>query len=180
MSKFEEIFFDVETKKLNEEVEGGWKNVPAFGMALSVTWDADNGFRTWMEEDASALVEELSQSEKIIGFNNIGFDNKVLSAYVPETQNLLNPKSFDMLSDIHKRLGFRVSLDNLCAATLGANKIADARDAVYWFREGKIDKVVEYCEKDVELTRDLYRYGQENGCILYPKYGRPVRLPVTW
>ena len=43
-----------------------------------------------------------------------------------------------------------------------------------------IEKVVEYCQKDVELTRELYRSGQTNGFICYPRYGQPVELLVEW
>ena len=49
MSNIQEIYFDLETKKWSSEVEGGWNNIRAFGMALTVTWDEVNGCRTWME-----------------------------------------------------------------------------------------------------------------------------------
>ena len=176
----EEIFFDLETKKWSTEVEGGWNNIRAFGMVLTVTWDEVNGCRTWLEDDAEKLVTELGKAEKIIGFNNLRFDNEVLTAYVPNTRELLDKKSFDILAYIYPRLGFRVSLDNLCSATLNAQKSASAEEAIRWFRAGEIAKVVEYCQRDVELTRDLYRYGQEHGCIYYPSYGQREKLTVSW
>ena len=77
-------------------------------------------------------------------------------------------------------MGFRVSLDDLCMATLGKLKLATAEEAMKWFRQGEIEKVAEYCQKDVELTRELYRHGQEHGFVCYPRFGEPVELQVNW
>ncbi len=180
MGALKEIFFDLETPKWSTEVEGGFSNIPAFGMSVAVTWNEANGFQTWLEKDTSELVKELERADKVIGFNSVGFDYEVLSAYVPNVHDLLDGKSFDILADIYRRLGFRVSLDNICSATLGKGKIGSGRDAVEWFRQGQIEKVVEYCQRDVELTREIYRYGQEHGFICYPQFGQFVELPVEW
>ena len=175
-----EIFFDLETKLWSTEVEGGFSNISAFGMSVAVTWNDGHGFQTWLEKDAGELVKELERADKVIGFNSVGFDYEVLSAYVPNVHDSLDGKSFDILADIYRRLGFRVSLDNICSATLGKGKIGNGRDAVEWFRQGQIEKVVEYCQRDVELTREIYRYGQEHGCVCYPRFEQSVELPVDW
>ena len=180
MSELKEIIFDLETKLWSTEVEGGFSNIPAFGMSVAVTWNDRDGFQTWLEKDASELVKELERADKVIGFNSVGFDYEVLSAYVPNVHDLLDGKSFDILADIHRRLGFRVSLDNICLATLGKSKLATAEVAMGWYRRGQIKKVVEYCQMDVELTRDIYRYGQEHGFICYPRLGQRTEVPVDW
>jgi len=180
MGALKEIFFDLETKLWSTEVEGGFSNISAFGMSVTVTWNDGHGFQTWLEKDASELVKELERADKVIGFNSVGFDYEVLSAYVPNVHDLLDGKSFDILADVYRRLGFRVSLDNLCISTLSKSKLATAEDAMKWWRQGQIEKVVEYCQKDVELTRELYRYGQEHGFVCYPQLGQPVELPVDW
>ena len=180
MSEVMEIFFDLETKLWSTEVEGGWSNIPAFGMSVAVTWNGGHGFQTWLEKDASELVKELERADKVIGFNSVGFDYEVLSAYVPNVHDSLDGKSFDILADIYRRLGFRVSLDNICSATLGKSKLATAEAAMEWYRRGQIEKVVEYCQMDVELTRDIYRYGREHDFVCYSQMGQPVELPVDW
>ena len=53
-------------------------------------------------------------------------------------------------------------------------------DAIKWFRQGQIDKLIFYCRTDVKLTRDIYRFGQEHGFVCYPQMGRLVELPVEW
>ena len=51
MNNIKEVFFDLETQMWSSEVEGGFSNIPAFGMSLAVTWDDDNDFRVWLEKD---------------------------------------------------------------------------------------------------------------------------------
>ncbi|MFC2003448.1 hypothetical protein ACFLV4_05850 [Chloroflexota bacterium] len=180
MSELKEIFFDLETKLWSTEVEGGFSNISAFGMSVAVTWNDGHGFQTWLEKDATDLVAELVRADRVIGFNNVSFDYEVLSAYVPNVHAFLDVKSFDILADVYGRLGFRVSLDNICSATFSKGKSASPEDALRWYRQGEIDKVVFYCQTDVELTRELYRFGQEHGFICYPQLGQLVELPVDW
>ena len=73
-----EIFFDIETLRLSHEVEGGWSSIARFGLAVAVTWDAQNSFRRWFEPDAKALIAELGQFDRIVSFNGDRFDFEVL------------------------------------------------------------------------------------------------------
>jgi len=44
-----------------------------------------------------------------------------------------------------------------------------------------MEKVIEYCKGDVELTRRLFEFGREHGFLLYRDYqDRVVRLPVSF
>jgi len=180
MGALKEIFFDFETQKWSTEVEGGFSNISAFGMSVAVTWNDGHGFQTWLEKDAIELVKELGRADKVIGFNSVGFDYDVLSAYVPNVHDLLDGKSFDILADIKDRLGFRLKLDDIGSATLNKGKSGNPEDAIKWFRQGQIDKLVSYCQTDVELTRDIYRFGQERAFICYPQLGQSLELPVDW
>ncbi|MBA7479053.1 hypothetical protein ES707_14484 [subsurface metagenome] len=181
MSELKEVFFDLETKLWSSEVEGGFNNIPAFGLSVAVTsWNDSKSYQRWMENDANKLVKELERADKVIGFNILRFDYGVLSAYMPNIHELLDGKSFDIFTDLENRLGFRLSLDVICSTTLGKSKLAKAEDVIKWWRQGQVEKVMEYCQMDVELTRDIYRYGQEHGFVCYPRFGQPVELPVEW
>ncbi len=181
MSELKEIFFDLETKLWSSEVEGGFSNIPAFGLSVAVTsWNDSKSYQRWMENDSIELVKELERADKVIGFNILRFDYEVLSAHVPNIHKLLAGKSFDIFTDLENRLGFRLSLEVICSTTLGKSKLAKAEDAINWWRQGQVEKVVEYCQKDVELTRDIYRYGQKHGFVCYPRFGQPVELLVEW
>ena len=69
----------------------------------------------------------------------------------------------------------------LAQATLGAPKSADGLQAVRWWRQGRLEELERYCRRDVELTRDLFRFGQEKGYLLYQrKEGPTLRVPVDW
>ncbi len=175
-----EIFLDVETQKLQTEVPGGWDNIAAFGLALAVTWDEASGFRTWLEKDASDLVQELTLFPTVVGYNVLRFDYTVLSAYHPTVHTLLQGKTVDMLVDLSRRLGFRPSLDSVARATLGRGKAGDGLASVGWFRAGQIDKVAAYCQEDVALTRDIFYHGRQQGHVLYLDRGRPSRVMVKW
>ncbi len=169
-----EIYVDVETLRLSGEVEGGWKNIQAFGLAVAVTWDEQNGFREWFELQAAALVKELLRFDRIVTFNGDRFDFTVLSAYAPVAG--LRALSFDLLTDLQKRLGHRVRLESVAAATLGTAKGGSGLDAVRWWREGKRDKVVEYCRQDVKLMVDLVAYARQHSHVKVDS----KEVPVTW
>lgn len=176
----DQIFLDVETQRLNHEVPGGWDNIPGFGLAVAVTWDEQCGFRTWLEAQAAALVEELAGAQRVIGYNLLRFDYAVLSAYVPVLPPTLQPRTTDMLVDLSRRLGFRPPLESVAQATLGRSKGGDGLAAVRWFRNGEVERVAAYCQEDVALTRDVFFFGQRNGHVFCLDRGRPARVLVRW
>jgi DEAD/DEAH box helicase domain-containing protein len=90
-------------------------------------------------------------------------------------------KTLDLLDDIYNKLGFRVGLDALAHATLGAQKSADGLLAIQWFREGKIDQLIAYCRDDVAITKRLFEFGRDNGYVVYPdRNRRKQKVSVTW
>jgi len=87
----------------------------------------------------------------------------------------------DMLADIHRTLGFRLSLDSLANATLGLNKSADGLQAIRWWRQGNVRELMEYCKNDVDVTRQLYEFGQEHKYVHYRDLRwRMKKVPVNW
>ncbi len=174
------VFFDLESQYLFDEV-GGRENIAKLKVACGVTYStAKNDFIVYWEKDVPALVEELKSATKVIGFNLQGFDYLVLKPYSPETRFASIP-TLDLLLDLQKILGFRISLDNIASATLGAAKTADGLQSVQWFRNGELDKVAEYCKADVDITRRVYEFGRDNGRIFYKsKLGSKLKVDVNW
>ena len=85
------------------------------------------------------------------------------------------------MDEVYNKLGFRLGLDALASATLGSQKTADGILSVQWFRQGLLDKVSEYCQADVEITRQLYEFGRDNRFVWYfDKTGQKLKLPVVW
>ena len=169
-----EIYLDVETQRLSFEVAGGWANIKEFGLAVAVTWDHQHGFRHWFEKDVERLVSELGRFSRIITFNGNRFDLEVLCGYASIKQ--LRSRSFDLLTDLHARLGHRVRLDDLARETLGRGKTGSGVEAVEWWRAGQREKVAKYCEKDVRLLIDMVAHARKTGYVVID--GRQVQ--VNW
>ena len=173
------VFFDLETQKLFEEVGG--RDPSKLLLACGVTWStARNDFTVYWEKDAGALIAELKSADRVIGFNILSFDYEVLKLYAPN-ENLRSIRSTDMLQDIYRALGFRLSLDSLAKATLGTTKSADGLQSVKWFRAGELDKVADYCKADVDITRRVYEFGRDHGFVqYYSKLGSKLKVSVNW
>ncbi|MFN8381341.1 MAG: ribonuclease H-like domain-containing protein [Anaerolineales bacterium] len=174
------VFFDLESQNLFEDV-GGHGNIEKLKVACGVTYSTEkNDFTVYWEKDVPALIAELKSATKVIGFNLQGFDYLVLRPYSPETRFASIP-TLDMLLDLQKILGFRIGLDSIANATLGATKTADGIQSVEWFRNGELDKVAEYCKADVDITRRVFEFGRDNGHIFYKsKLGSKLKVEVKW
>lgn len=174
-------FFDIETQRLAQEV-GGWENKHLMRLSVGVIYDnIENDYLVYFEDRVSDLIEKLQEYDLVVGFNIKNFDYAVLKPYSPVLLSERIP-TFDILEYIYKKFGFRVSLDHLAKYTLDDSKLASGVMAVEWFRKGEMDKIVEYCKKDVDITRRLFEFGRENGyLVVRGKTGNVIqKLIVDW
>lgn len=173
------VVLDLETRRSAQEV-GGWHQAHKMGISCVVLYDSrTETFKTYLEEDTPALVDELCKAELVIGFNLLGFDYQVLGAKT--TYNLYTLPTLDLLLEVKKKLGYRLPLDHLARHTLGAEKTANGLQALQWWKQGKIQEIITYCTQDVRLTRDLYLFGHNHGYLLFRnKAKQVVRLEVQW
>jgi len=170
--------FDLETKFSAAEV-GGWHRADKMGISVAVVYDSSlDGFTTYLENEIDQLINHLFQLDLIVGFNNKRFDNRVLSGYTGK--KFTNVPTLDILEEVHNQLGYRLSLNGIAEQTLGVKKTADGLKALQWYKEGEIAKIVHYCKKDVEITRNLLLHGLETGFFLFQnKSKKIVRLPLS-
>jgi DEAD/DEAH box helicase domain-containing protein len=173
------LVFDLETQRSAGEV-GGWDKIREMGLGLAVTLDLkEERFGVYFEQDARRLVLELQSADLVVGFNLKRFDYEVLSAYTD--QDLSRLATLDILEHLKERLGFRIKLDSLAEATLNERKSADGLQSLQWWKQGRLDLIEMYCKKDVAVTARLYRFGRENGYLLYRDLEqRLVRVPVEF
>jgi DEAD/DEAH box helicase domain-containing protein len=173
------IVLDLETQYIASEV-GGWSHIRDMQLSVGVTYHpAEDVYKTYLERDAGLLVAALREADLVIGYNLLRFDYEVLRRYTEDP--LLDLPTVDMLDDIHRVLGWRLKLDDVAAATLGKGKSADGLQAVRWFRQGEIQRVIDYCRRDVEVTWKVYQFGQKNGYVKYrDRNWRVKRVPVRW
>ena len=173
------LYFDLETQKSADDV-GGWGNIHEMKLAVGVVWDScEQEYFSYLEGAASQLVTKLRTADLVVGFNVKKFDYGVLQPYADFDLDEIT--TFDMLIDVNKKLGHRLSLNHLAENTLNAEKSADGLVSLQWYKEGKIDKIIEYCKQDVEITRDLFLYGESHGYVKYStRSGVAKDLKVDW
>ncbi len=170
---------DIETRYSAQEV-GGWGNCHLMGISFAVVYDArTREFVSFDQEQAAELGTFLEDFPLVVGFNLLKFDYRVLQGVAYYDFSSL--PTLDMLREIEARLGHRLSLDHLARHTLGTNKSANGLMALKWWKEGEMEKIIEYCRQDVAITRDLYLFGRNKGYLVYQnKAGKKVRIPVAW
>ncbi|MFC1839519.1 DEAD/DEAH box helicase [Thermodesulfobacteriota bacterium] len=174
------LIFDLETQKLAQEV-GGWNNCHLMRISVAVIYDSlEKNFFDFTEDRVDELLDRFEKADLIVGFNVKNFDYKVLGAYT--NIDLWKLPTFDILEDVHRRLGFRLGLDHLAKETVNHGKSADGLKAVEWFRQGDMESIIKYCRQDVAATRDLFYHGLEKGHLVYrsKKDSQRLRLPVDW
>jgi DEAD/DEAH box helicase domain-containing protein len=171
--------FDLETQRSAAEV-GGWHRADLMKISCAVLYDSkEDRYIDFIENQIPRFVEHLQTLDLIIGFNINRFDYQVLKGYTDF--DFMQLPNLDILEEVKKHLGFRLSLDHLASATLNTNKSADGLQALEWWKQGKILEIIEYCRQDVKLTRDLYRYGRDKGHLLYvDKAQNLLRIPIDW
>ena len=72
-------------------------------MSVAVTFDKENQYRTWFEENINELIEFLLSFENIVGFAIKNFDNAILNQYQNGCKVSLDNKSTDILEIIEKQ-----------------------------------------------------------------------------
>ena len=170
---------DLETQRSAQEV-GGWQKADRMGISCTVLYDSqEERYFEFLESQTPQLISRLIELDLVIGFNIKRFDYLVLRGCSDFDFGSL--PTLDILEVVHRQLGFRLSLDNLATVTLGVKKSADGLQALRWWQQGRIREIIDYCRRDVEITKDLYLYGQQNGYLLFKnKAQKKVRVPVNW
>jgi DEAD/DEAH box helicase domain-containing protein len=149
------VVFDLETQRSFDEVGRSQMHKLGVSAAVSYRYDRDE-LQVFTEENISELIDLLLSADLVVGYNITGFDYEVLRGYTD--QDLQKLPTIDLMRDLEARLGFRPRLETVAAPTLGSGKSADGLQALEWWRQGEIDRIIEYCKEDVRVTRDLFDY----------------------
>ncbi|KKR71112.1 MAG: hypothetical protein UU12_C0008G0019 [Candidatus Woesebacteria bacterium GW2011_GWA2_40_7b] len=174
ITKFE-VIFDTETKKFFDEATG--YDPAKFGVSITSVYtrtldenlkEVEGKMQSFWEKDFDEMFKLFEKADRIIGFNSIGFDVPALSPYLPPHWAKL--KHFDIMDEIKKVEGKRVSLDSLAKATLGTRKNDSGENAIkYWdaHDSASLEKLKKYCEMDVAITRDIYDIALKTASLKY-------------
>lgn len=123
-------------------------------------YDEDR-YRSFDENQLGELWPVLEQADLLIGFNSKHFDVPVLNNFY--AGDLSQIAHLDLLERIKESTGSRYKLDEIAQATLeDIKKSADGMKAMEWYEEGEIEKIKDYCEQDVKVTKEVYEFGRDN------------------
>ncbi len=158
------ITFDIES--ISDSNVRGFVDVSEQELTVVAIHDSETGeYSSYFKEELPQLWPIIERADVLIGFNSDNFDIPLLNRYYPG--ELTHIRSIDLMAEVQKVLGRRIRLQSLAEATLGKGKKGDGLKAGEWWKEGKKDKVAEYCIEDVRLTRELYDYALTNGALKY-------------
>lgn len=158
MNKY--IIFDIETI-------GNIRDLSTMKITVISIYRYETGeYQSFEEHELKDLWPILEKCDGLIGYNSEHFDMPILNRYY--TGDLTVLPHLDMLVAIRASLGKRLKLDDVAKATLNIQKSADGLIAMEWFKQGEIQKIKDYCEQDVKVTKELYEYGLANNMLYYP------------
>ena len=158
------ITFDIETKNIFQDV--GTNDPADLDISVICIHDSSTGeFTSYLETDFGKLWPIMEQADAFVTWNGDHFDIPLLNKYYPG--DLAKIKSIDLMREVQLVLGRRLKLDSVGEATLNRNKSGHGLDAIEWWKNGEVDKIIKYCIEDVRLTRDLYDYALKNGHLKY-------------
>ena len=118
----------------------------------------------------------LEYNGRIVGFNNISFDNRVINyvvGYGQEQLDIINKKSLDLFLFIWKLTWRRLGLDKIASALVGIKKTLssglEGEKLILQYKktgdEKLLQKVKNYCKNDVKMTLGVLLYLLEFGKI---------------
>ncbi len=169
------ITFDIETKNLFQDV--GSNDPTDLDISVVCIHDSETDqYTSYLEADFNKLWPIIEQADAFVTWNGDHFDIPLLNKYYPG--DLSKIKSIDMMREVQTVLGRRLKLDSVGEATLNRNKSGHGLDAIEWWRNGEVEKVIKYCIEDVRLTRDLYDYAKSKGHLKYKELGVPKEVKL--
>ncbi|MCX7823549.1 MAG: DUF1998 domain-containing protein [Syntrophobacterales bacterium] len=173
-------FMNLETQFLAHEV-GGWHNTHLMKVSVAVVYDElKDGFIIYPEDEMERLIRQLTEYDLIVGFNILDFDYRVLSYYTDVDLRKHLP-TLDILKDVYLSIGRRISLEHLASVNIKEQKTANGIQAVQWFREGRWDDLVDYCRRNVMITRKLFYKGLSEGGLYYCDRDGSIKFaPLHW
>jgi DEAD/DEAH box helicase domain-containing protein len=169
------VTLDIETA--NWFGAGGVADQSQLEIAIVCIHDSETGeYSSYLEKELPQLWPILERTDMLVGYNSDHFDVPLLNKYYPG--DLTKIKSLDLLNEIYIAGGRRLRLDSIAEGTLGVGKSADGMQSLQWWRAGEVEKVRQYCLKDVEITRGVFDYALQNGMVKFKELGKVREIKI--
>ncbi len=167
------LVFDIETQNFFTDPGVGWDNFAALKISVVGVYSyAQDKYFMFEENEMEKLAALFATAERIVGFSMNRYDVPVLNHYFQKlataAPNLWRMERVDLLEEIEMATKQRVSLSRLSEANLGIKKDHQGSEAGALYRDGKMDELKAYCQKDVELTKALYDLLRKQSYLLVP------------
>lgn len=176
------VVYDLEIKEPIGKRGVTWDTHHLMGISVGVLFDYRTGdYLIALDDNLPEFVSRLNSADLVVGFNQIGFDNKLLRAtrYDLMSDELL--KNYDILLESRKALGWKpgdrfpggCKLDNHLEAMFGksAMKTGNGELAPELYQQGKLGAVISYCVADVKRTQMVFENIWERGWVKTLQHG---------
>lgn len=170
------IVLDLETQKEFAEVGGRGKNHLLKISVCGIYDYSTDKYSIFEENELAKLSPILQTADQIIGYNIKDFDFEVLKPYL--NFDIFAVPYLDLLEQIDKILGHRIKLDDVAQATLGSGKSGSGKEAILFYKNGRIDLLKKYCLDDVKITKQIYDYARVNHKLLYKDFFKTKEIPL--
>lgn len=197
------LVYDIEIARTIESTKKGWASPEDlhFASAVAYSYDKDRYYFFLHLSGLTKLIELLNKN-KVVTFNGIKFDSKVVlgnkriirnnrkkagifiigKGIIWEEYDIFTQclKSiFNLKNDIEacKRMSpGGMKLDDICKATIDMKKTGNGADAPILYQQGKFDELLEYNFNDTRITKKLYDFISENHFV-YNKNKNKIKIP---
>lgn len=178
-----EIVKAIPPKEDSERLKGieycaGWRDFFNLGISVICVYDyQEDRYRVFCADNFQQFQTLVDNSDVIIGFNNLAFDNRLCKA---NRLNVPDEKSYDLLVEVWAAAGLGPEYQYPSHSGFGldacvkANFLNEAKSGhgaaapVQWQR-GQIGAVIDYCLQDVRLTKLLVDKVIKEGCLNNPQ-----------
>lgn len=171
------IVLDLETQKSFDEVGGRGKNHLLKISVCGIYDYSKDKYLIFEEHEIPKLAPLLQSADQVIGFNIKNFDFEVLQPYLNFSVSEI--PYYDLLEEIEKAIGHRVSLETVAQGTIGSGKSGNGLEAILYYRNNRMDLLKKYCLDDVKVTRLVYEYALKNQKLLYRDYFNIKQVPMV-
>lgn len=159
----------------------GWKDFLGMGIAVITVFDYHMGqYRIFCEDNLNDFAALVDDSELIIGFNSIHFDNNLVAAHGIE----IDPrKNWDLYVEAKEAAGAGkfdkgYKLDDFVQINFRIKKKQSGAMAPILWQQGKKGQVIDYGLTDTWLTKRCIDLIVETGSIMDPRTGRQLSLSI--
>jgi len=167
----------------------GWQDHENMGISCVCCYDYQSDrYRVFLEDKGWDLLQSLFDNNNgpLIGFNNIGFDNKLLRANGVLVDD---KKCYDILQQLwvadglapefHYPSHIGYSLDALLSVNFpNLQKSGHGALAPVLWQQGMIGQVIDYCLEDIRLTKKVLDRILRIGMLVNPINGKtPLLIP---